>query len=44
MTYPFTILGSGGVWGSEIESSSCVSGKNGLEMEAQGGRNISYFA
>ena len=44
MLYPFTILDSGGVWGSEMESWSCVSGKNGLEMEARGGRNTSYFA
>jgi hypothetical protein len=27
-----------------MESSSCVSGKDGLEMEAQGGRKISYLA
>lgn len=44
MTYPFTILDSGGVCGSEMESSSCVSGKDGLEMKAQGGRRSSHFA
>jgi hypothetical protein len=44
MLYPFTILDSAGVCGSEIESSSCVSGKDGLGMEAQGGRKTSYFA
>jgi hypothetical protein len=44
MPYPFTILDSGGVCGPEIESSSCVSSKDRLEMEGQGGRNTSYFA
>ncbi len=44
MLYPFTILDSGGVCGLEIESWSCVSGKDGLEMEAQGGRKTWYFA
>jgi hypothetical protein len=44
MLYPFTILDSGGVCGSEIESSSCVSGKGGPEMEAHCGKETSYFA